>query len=199
MSLIASQITSLTIVYSTVYLGADQRKHQSSASLAFVRGIHRGPVNSPHKWPVTRKMFPFDDVIMVASTAKCPSISRCSIISRHSADYNSIWLLDIILCVIITHVLPRLLRERWGNRLTAPVPVKDPWILSIWKKYIEKMNCISGAILVIGSWLSNCIIKKWWGVITHPRLTSMAVYQKIRAWMGKYIPDKHGCDYLCIS
>ena len=60
----ASQITSLTIVYSTVYSGADQRKHQSSASLAFVRGIHRGPVNSPHKWPVMRKMFPFDDVIM---------------------------------------------------------------------------------------------------------------------------------------
>ena len=64
MNLMASQITSLTIVYSTVYSGANQRKHQSSASLAFVRGIHRGPVNSPHKWPVTRKMFPFDDVIM---------------------------------------------------------------------------------------------------------------------------------------
>ena len=64
MGRIASQITSLTIVYSTVYTNADQRKHQSSASLAFVRGIHRGPVNSPHKWPVTRKMFPFDDVIM---------------------------------------------------------------------------------------------------------------------------------------
>ena len=45
-------------------LDADQRKHQSSASLAFVPGIHRWPVNSPHKWPVTRKMFPFDDVIM---------------------------------------------------------------------------------------------------------------------------------------
>ena len=38
---IASQITSLTVVYSIVYSGADQRKHQSSASLAFVRGIHR--------------------------------------------------------------------------------------------------------------------------------------------------------------
>ena len=63
MGTIASQITSPTIVYSTVYSDADQRKHQSSASLAFVRGIHRGPVNSPHKWPVTRKMFPFDDVI----------------------------------------------------------------------------------------------------------------------------------------
>ena len=55
---------SLTIVYSTVYSDADLSIHQSSASLAFVRGIHRWPVNSPHKWPVTRKMFPFDDVIM---------------------------------------------------------------------------------------------------------------------------------------
>ena len=36
----------------------------SSASLAFVRGIHRWPVNSTHKWSVTRKMFPFHDVIM---------------------------------------------------------------------------------------------------------------------------------------
>ena len=64
MSVMASQITSLTIVHSTVYSGTDQRKHQSSTSLAFVRGIHRGLVNSPHQWPVTWKMFPFDDVIM---------------------------------------------------------------------------------------------------------------------------------------
>ena len=64
MGTLASQITSLTIVYSTVDSDVDQRKYQSSASLAFVWGIHRRPVNSPHKWPVTRKMFPFDDVIM---------------------------------------------------------------------------------------------------------------------------------------
>ena len=64
MGAMASQITSLTIVYLTVYSDADQRKHQSSASLAFVWGIRQGPVNFPHKWPVTRKMFPFDDVIM---------------------------------------------------------------------------------------------------------------------------------------
>ena len=57
MSAIPSQITSLTIVCSNVYSGADQRKHQSSASLAFVRRIHRWPVNSPHNGPVTRKMF----------------------------------------------------------------------------------------------------------------------------------------------
>ena len=64
MSAIVSQITSLTIVYSAIYVGADQSKHQSSVALAFVWGIHRGPVNSRHKWPATRKMFPFGDVIM---------------------------------------------------------------------------------------------------------------------------------------
>ena len=64
MSAVASQVISFTIVYSIVDSDVDQRKHQSSESLAFVRGIHRGPVKSPHKCPVTRKMFPFDDVIM---------------------------------------------------------------------------------------------------------------------------------------
>ena len=64
MGAMASQITSLTIVYSSVYSGADQRKHQSFASLAFVRWIHRALVNYQHKGPVTRKMFAFDDVIM---------------------------------------------------------------------------------------------------------------------------------------
>ena len=64
MSAMESQITSFTIIYSMVYSGSCQRKHQSSVSLAFVRGIHRWPVNSPHKGPVSQKMFPSDDVIM---------------------------------------------------------------------------------------------------------------------------------------
>ena len=76
MGAIASQITSFGIVYSIVYSDADQRKHQSSASLAFVRGINRGPVNSPHKWPVTRKMFPFDDVIMMWLITKSTPVMR---------------------------------------------------------------------------------------------------------------------------
>ena len=63
MGTMAHQITSPTIVYSTVYWNADQRKHQSSASLAFVRGIQRWPVNSPHTGPVARNIFLFDDVI----------------------------------------------------------------------------------------------------------------------------------------
>ena len=62
-SAIASQITGVST--STVCPGADQREHQSSASLAFVRGIHQSPVNSPHKRTVTRKMFPFDDIILI--------------------------------------------------------------------------------------------------------------------------------------
>ena len=67
MGAMASQITSLTIVYLIVYSGADQRKHQNFASLAFVGGIHRSPVNHLHKGPVTRKMFPFDDVMCWAN------------------------------------------------------------------------------------------------------------------------------------
>ena len=92
MGTIASQITSLTIVYSTVYSDADQRKHQSSASLAFARGNHRGPVNSPHKWSVTRKMFPCDDVIMQVLHAVgfyCSGIMTNS--SGGSSDISSQW------------------------------------------------------------------------------------------------------------
>ena len=94
MSGMVSLITSLTIVYSTVYSGADQRKHQSPASLAFpssngnsfrVAGPlcgeftgPRSPVNSPHKGPVTRKLFPFDDVIMSWLGFICRNFSRIS-------------------------------------------------------------------------------------------------------------------------
>ena len=83
MGAIASQIISLTIVYSTVYSDADQSKHQSSASLAFVRGIHRGPVNSPHKWPITRKMFPFDVIMLCALLLSLPFCMECLVIIDH--------------------------------------------------------------------------------------------------------------------
>ena len=79
MGAMASQITSLTIVYSTLYSGTDQRKYQSSASLASVRGIHRWPVNSPHKGPVTRKMFSFDDVIMGTEKGVPTLYKKCKV------------------------------------------------------------------------------------------------------------------------
>ena len=77
MNTMASRITSLTIVYWSIYSATDQRKYQSSASLVFVRGIHRRPVNSPHKGPVTRKMSPFDDFIIVSITMyACAPLNR---------------------------------------------------------------------------------------------------------------------------
>ena len=79
MSTVASQITGVSIVCPTVCSGVDQRKHQSSASLAFVRGIHMWLGDFSHKGPVTRKMFPFDDVIMN------PFI-------LHSQYHGSLWL-----------------------------------------------------------------------------------------------------------
>ena len=63
-SAMASQITGVPIVCSAVCLSVDRRKHQSSVSLAFERGIHRWPMNSLHKGPVTRKKFAFDDIII---------------------------------------------------------------------------------------------------------------------------------------
>ena len=63
MDAIAPQITGVSMVCSTICSGADRRKHQSSASLAVVRVLRWWPMNSPHKGPVTRKMFPFDDAI----------------------------------------------------------------------------------------------------------------------------------------
>ena len=105
MGAIASEIASLTIVYSTVYSDADQRKHQSSASLVFVQGIHRGPVNSQHKWPVTRKMFPFDDVITIIRM----SLLHFIIIS----DYVTYWILSSVRnnCNNLWHLGPTILEH----------------------------------------------------------------------------------------
>ena len=96
-SMMASQITSLTIVYPTVYSGTDQRKHQSSVSLSFVQGIHWSLVNSPHKWPVGWKMFPFDDIIM-----KCHDIlSDLVEILNLTKDYKR-WNFECLqLCLLV--------------------------------------------------------------------------------------------------
>ena len=87
MGMMASKITSLPIVYSTVYSVADQRKHESSTSLAFMRGINRAPVNSPHKRPVTRKMFPFDDVLMFYHGLSKVFLSCHEVLERQCAGH----------------------------------------------------------------------------------------------------------------
>ena len=122
----ASQITSFTIAYSIVLSGTDQRKHQSSASMAFVRGIHRWPVNSPHKWPVTRKMFPFDDLIISSSGINqvfshysglnTRGVNRLSI-QQSLYSYVSIWLVPVTLKVAPQNAQRIMVRKRW--RATA--------------------------------------------------------------------------------
>ena len=85
MSAIASQTTGVSIVYLIVCSGVNQRKHQSYTSLAFVRGIHQWPVNSPHKIPVTRKLLPFDDVIMQIRLNHI-----CSYLHSHLSDHKKL-------------------------------------------------------------------------------------------------------------
>ena len=119
------QITSLRIVYSTAYSRANQRKHQSSASLASVRGIHRWPVNFPHKGPVTRKMFPFDDVIMFQSwiihiksarvEKEVPAFSTLALFMCIIHDWNMITssngnifrVIHIYMCVCVCDPFPK--------------------------------------------------------------------------------------------
>ena len=106
MGAMAPQITSIIIVYCTVPSGADQGKHQSSASLAFVRGIHWWPVNSPHKWPVTRTMFPFDDVKMKIHTV-FPD-------SPHVYFMGCIAYLDVEVLENPAQFVPFVVLLRWG-------------------------------------------------------------------------------------
>ena len=107
----------LIILYSNVYSGADQRKHQNSASLAFVRGIHRWPMNSPHKWPVTRKMFPFDDIIMMFVSCDIEinfvqvGTSRMKTTRKSAPEWPSIFIQDNP-CVSLFIVPPQLFRTR---------------------------------------------------------------------------------------
>ena len=112
MGTMAFQITDVSIVYSTVCSGVDQREHQRSESPAIVRGIYRWPVNSPHKGPVRRKIFPLDDVIMHSSIA-----------TVHSQPETSDWRIS----------QKRLGRQddcpcrhwgRWSLSSTSPVPTR---------------------------------------------------------------------------
>ena len=104
MSAMASQITGFSIVCSIVSSDADQRKHQSYASLAFVWGIHRGPVNSVHKGPVARKMFPFDDVSWFPCLLyRYHGITRAArSFIRHSNQRSAL----LVLCAKINHMSP---------------------------------------------------------------------------------------------
>ena len=147
MGVMASQITSLTNVYSTVCSGAYQRKYESSASLAFVRGLHRGPVNSPHKWPVIRKMFPFDDVIMLLSTQH-----------RGWLQQYRYWSVSKVLCscpksfwnCTTPRTTNRLVHSAYINDATTIIiMVLILWISDILRIYVLRFWCCSSFVVFV--------------------------------------------------
>ena len=174
-----SQIASLTIVYSTVYSGADQRKHQSSASLALVWAIHRWLVNSPHKWPVTRKMFPFDDIIMNMSEYDIwvrgyisYLINKPRNLIRAVAALNRICNLEPMWMIAIKYLVTKTtLNANWfrfqklpcekslcsmANRMSKifrlppfPLIFSLPWILSRWSDIYHEISLIMFNIAII--------------------------------------------------
>ena len=173
MTTMASQITSLTIVYSTVYSGAYQRKHQSSASLAFVRGIHRGPVNSPHKGPVTRKMFPFDDVTMMFNRAYRPGC--------YFADYIS----------FVHHLQVKSLQLVWrSDTLTCIYHLQVPDLLQILTTWEFTRNVAS---VMAAEWNAHLnfffifFMYGNWDLFSHFFILFIYVYIKILS-LHKYIP-----------
>ena len=158
MGVIASQITSLTIVHSAVYSDADQRKHQSSASLPFVLGTHRGPVNSPHKWPVTQKIYPLDDVGMINSIVTTVTHKY----SVHKSNHTF---------VVIRTWKQRFMGPKWGPSRadrTQTGPMLAPWILlsgDILDQYYTNFKIIMCMTLLpyilyvdnaVKSWLQMC-------------------------------------------
>ena len=94
MSVMASQITGISIVYLSFCSGVDIRKHQSSVSLAIVRGIHRWPVNYPHKGPVTRKMFPFYDVSMCTGSLITDSFCLVNQLAHFMCSFNIVHMIS---------------------------------------------------------------------------------------------------------
>ena len=124
MSAMASQITGVSIVYSTGCSDADQRKHQSPAPLVFVRGIHWWPVNSPHKGSIMPKMFPFDDVIM--NSFICPYHS----IPEHDSYFSATFLTEV----------KAVRSEVWQIRATVLLKATSTW-------YVFMFNCSYSFIL----------------------------------------------------
>ena len=139
---IASQITGVPIVYSTICSGANQRKHQSSASLAFVRRIHRWPVNYPHKWPITWKRFHLMTSSWICghmySTCfcQCPQLVHGLIKRRNPAYFG--W----------TRIFPHTIKQM---HLTPHKSLKNIWVTQTFPIYAQKTNFLQPLLVMYAS------------------------------------------------
>ena len=164
MSAMTSQITSFAIVYPTVYSATDERKHQSSASLACVREIPWWPVNSPTKVQWRGKMFLFDDVIM--ALASClrniqPCAKQTCIWKRvtHAIHKND-WIvcrwqntprhytrcnMDKKMLLSMVSLLPLVIMQSLNVDLGGLREYDDTWNYTIYGTDVTRHNCSSFA------------------------------------------------------
>ena len=132
MSAMASKITCFSIICSSVGSGAN-KKNQSSTSLAFVRGIHRCPVNSPHNSPITRKMFAFDYAIMLwkisVKTTICCTNSKWGWLAHYSDALKASWSLKSWQLDSLVKSLPQVTAD---NTLTLWISESPAWSAHLW-------------------------------------------------------------------
>ena len=124
MSTMTSQITGVLIVCLTICSEADQRKHQRSVSLAYVRGIHRWPMDSFHKGLVKRKIFPFGGVMMLWNQHPRKGIQY---IPRNMHTAFALLCFVVVIHWLIFPYPSGLLHWHCGNLTIAPVPAKQTW------------------------------------------------------------------------
>ena len=148
MRTMASQITSVSVVCSTVCLGADQRKHQSSVSLAFVRGVHRSPVDS-------RKMFPFDDVIMFTNLPQSHIITSGArwLSKRHLGNQRILLAVSKsyiqLLSVILKGINPTVGSLRQSGLILGLHPANERWrYFVIYLFWHQLLSCVFAPDLI---------------------------------------------------
>ena len=174
MGKMASQISSLTIVYSTVYSGADRRKHQSFASLAFVRGIYQWPVNSPHKGPVTRKMFPFFSLRCFERDVTKPESGfrdwSWNTIGRFGTLLTNCFQEFLMVIHGVFTIYSMTLGPLYWHVLTLiPTWISNHILSNVWDEITYRFSNFNGATVEVWEWICNFIPLFMMDVITCPR------------------------------
>ena len=220
MSAVVSEIISLPIVYPTVYSGADQRKHQSSASLALVQGIHWWPVNSPHKGPVTLNMFPFNDGIMYCIVCCYKNLRQ-----NDRNDTGDIWKaffqrrhfinIQIPLTFILANAINNdqalaqaIARHRTGDALLLE-PIR--YIRSLWRFYATMslrlmyyvVHCRTNSCLSLG-WFSKYDISSIFTLLNHHIVVRVNVYiidatQSLLSAQSQLRPISSLMPHICVA
>ena len=160
-------VTGVLIVCWTVYSGADQIKHQSSVSLAFVRGIHRSPVDSPHKGPVTRRKYPFDDVIMWSHRFSWAAVKRKLVPKGPIDNFRFRQWLDT------EQATSRYLNRWWQSSTTLYGVTKDVWFFGLQQTFSIGyiFSGLAGSCDTSDAWELGC--------------TSFPNYLEMSRWLSK--------------